>query len=66
MHNLTNNIIPGAVALAIILGGILWCILADVRAQNGQAPLRLRLRLHRPVHNERSPAVPAARVSLDV
>lgn len=65
MHNLINNIIPGAVALAIILGGILWCIVADMRAQNGQATLRLRLRLHRPVREQRAPAVPAARVSLD-
>jgi hypothetical protein len=63
MHNLITNIIPGAVALAIVLGGILCCIVADMRAQHGQAPLRLRLR--RPVRNGRRRAVPAARVSLD-
>jgi hypothetical protein len=65
MHNLITNIIPGAVALAIVLGGILCCIVADMRAQSAQAPLRLRLRLHRLVREQRAPAVPAARVSLD-
>jgi hypothetical protein len=39
-HNLIHNIIPGAIALAVILGGILWLIVDDVRRQNGRTTSR--------------------------
>jgi hypothetical protein len=47
-HNLINNIIPGAIALAIIVGGIFWLIIDDMRRQDGREPLRLRFRASHP------------------
>jgi hypothetical protein len=63
MHNLLYNIIPGAILMGVIVGGLLWCIVADMRAQNGRPPLRLRVPTS--VRKERAPAVASARISLD-
>jgi hypothetical protein len=64
-HNLINNIIPGAIGLAVILGGIAWCIIANSRAQNGRPPLRLRLGARRPATARRVPLAPAPRAQAE-
>jgi hypothetical protein len=62
-HNLINNIIPGAIAFVIIVGGIFWLIAADIREQAGKSPLRLRWR--QPAKSKPARPVTAARASLD-
>lgn len=62
-HNLIGNVIPGVIGLLIILGLIAWCIGADVRAQNGRPPHRVRLyrpAKRRPVSLNRAPEASSA------
>jgi hypothetical protein len=63
MHNLINNIIPGAIAFVIIVGGIFWLVAADIREHAGKSPLRLRP--HRPAKSKPARPVSAARISLE-
>ncbi len=63
MHNLITNIIPGAIAFVIIVGGILWLIADDIREQAGKS--RLHLRWRRPASSTPARPVSAARMSLD-
>lgn len=62
-HNLIHNIIPGAIALAIILGGIFWLVVDDIRRHSGRSPLRFRL--PRPANSKPARSAAATRVSLD-
>jgi peptidoglycan/LPS O-acetylase OafA/YrhL len=64
-HNLLYNIIPGTIALAIILGGILWFLVDDLRRQAGRAPLRLRWPMSRPYPTSRVQLVAAPRSSTE-
>jgi hypothetical protein len=64
-HNLVENIIPGAIALAIIVGGILWCLVDDIRLRSGRPPLRLHLRVSRSQPAPRVQMVPRHRASAD-
>jgi hypothetical protein len=63
MHNLITNIIPGAIAFVIIVGGILWLIADDIREHAGKSPLSLRSL--RPAKSKPARPVSAARISLD-
>jgi hypothetical protein len=63
-HNLINNVIPGLIGLAIILGGIAWCVIADIRAQNGRPPLRLLHSLRRPATPKPVPLAPGAQAQI--
>ena len=63
-HNLIYNIIPGVISLAVILGGIFWCIVADIRRQNGKAAL-VRLHVRHPERTRRTSVTWTARVGFD-